>query len=1156
MIEVSPDHRWLASIDGSDQIKLWNYATGKETYQLLAHEKAVNSIDFHPSQNILASGSNDGTIRLWDEKGRLTTTIETGGEVRSVHFSVSGDSIFSSSNGSEIKIWNTASGQPTSVAESNLGEISALAILHEHGLLAAGSPKGKLSILHLKKKKPDRIIRISDHRIVNISFSAGMGRIIVGTDGGELISIDINSNEVSKTNAFTIRNHQVVAYDDFVFACGRDNEDNLKQFRLSDLTTLSGEVRLDADKKSEAFRFGIRALHRSSDTTLLIADYDQNIREWNIKGQKWEPRIFRGTAAPIYDLALSPDHTQLGIASGHEAIKIIDLTGTTGDLALKGSSGGSRAVEFHPVNPVAATYGMDETINVTNLLSGKTIFSLKAKGEYNSTPVTFDPTGNYILRKSSQKHFDFYDFKKNAPKKLKVKDGLDFEFSPNGRKLLFKTRNGLSIYDPIDLKEVKALPISDIQDFSIAGSGAIAVLLKDDRTIHFYNDDFSKKAEIKLTEEASSDKIYWTPTQDHLIGIRNTQIKGESQADFTIKLINPDNGELVRKLPGHSGFVTSIVFLKDHFLLTSSVDGLIKLWDLAEDTRYFLGAIIPLKGEEYVVTTPEGHFDATSGAMNQLHYVKYGNVIALDQLKSEYYEPNLLSKLLEYNEEPVKGVADLSGLKPFPELAIEHPLKNDGKLGISLNNNGGGIGRVVILINGKEVSGDVRNITNQPEPSSLEIDYDIADHPFLYEDRVSKITVKAYNTDGTISSEEKSIYVFGEEKSSEKPELFALVVGTSDYKGENLDLKYAAKDATDFADAISLSASQYVGAENTHVILLTTDQDTSRWPTKNHIRQAFERFSKKASAKDVLIVYLAGHGVNQSGEDGDFYYLTSDAENGDMRNTVTRKTAAVSSLEFTEYIKSVPALKQLLIIDACHSGRLASSLATSRSAISSTHIRSLERMKDRTGLFVLAGSAADAVSYETTLFDQGLLTYSLLFGMKGAALRDDEFIDVLQLFQFAANNVPELAEDIGGIQKPEIRLPVEGKSFDIGRLTSQDREKIVIKAPKPVYVHSRFQDESAIFDRLHVAERLDSRLMEISRKKDAKIVFVDDKSFSGASTIHGRYFETEGLLKAKVTVVKQHEITRVFEVEAVNARLLSERIATKILTENPENKMQ
>ena len=64
------------------------------------------------------------------------------------------------------------------------------------------------------------------------------------------------------------------------------------------------------------------------------------------------------------------------------------------------------------------------------------------------------------------------------------------------------------------------------------------------------------------------------------------------------------------------------------------------------------------------------------------------------------------------------------------------------------------------------------------------------------------------------------------------------------------------------------------------------------------------------------------------------------------------------------------------------------------------------------------GSAADAVSYEASRYGQGLLTYSLLQGMKGAALKEDQYVDVSKLFEYAADEVPRLAQNVGGIQRP------------------------------------------------------------------------------------------------------------------------------------------
>ena len=583
--------------------------------------------------------------------------------------------------------------------------------------------------------------------------------------------------------------------------------------------------------------------------------------------------------------------------------------------------------------------------------------------------------------------------------------------------------------------------------------------------------------------------------------------------------------------------------------MTSSNDGTIKIWK--KDGHGFSEAatIILLRNQDYVVTTPKQLFDASATAMNKLHYVKDGQILSLSQLKEIYYEPDLLAKLMGFNTEPIRERVDLSSIKIYPQFDILHPDKNNGKVGIRLKDNGGGIGKVVLIINGKEVSNDVRSVGTEDDlEDDLDISYPIKGHPYMKPGH-NIITIKAYNHDGTLASEGKNIHVMLPESALEiKSRLFAMVIGSSDYADDDMDLKYASKDASDFHDALKMSATNLLGAENVNIKLLSTDQaNANAKPTKTNIRKAFEEFSKNATATDYLIVYMAGHGVNYtSGDNTDFYYLTSSAKKDDIRDTASRGKVAISSAEMTELFKSVYALKQVLIVDACHSGSIDLE-ARARKTMSSDEVRALERMKDRTGLFILAGSAADAVSYETSMYGQGLLTYSLLFGMKGAALRDNEYVDIIDLFQFAANKVPELAADIGGIQKPEIRIPADVASFDIGLLRNEHKDKIKIKSPKPIFVHSNFQDKKEFLDAIDLGEILDNKLLKLSNQLDAPVVFVDDKKFSGSITVSGRYEEKENNIKAEVRVFKDGNKIGDFDEEAGNALLLADQIIIKLL---------
>jgi hypothetical protein len=64
-VAFSPDGRLLASGSYDDTIKLWDVATGS-LVRIYSHTADVNSVAFSPDGRLLASGSDDKTIRLWD----------------------------------------------------------------------------------------------------------------------------------------------------------------------------------------------------------------------------------------------------------------------------------------------------------------------------------------------------------------------------------------------------------------------------------------------------------------------------------------------------------------------------------------------------------------------------------------------------------------------------------------------------------------------------------------------------------------------------------------------------------------------------------------------------------------------------------------------------------------------------------------------------------------------------------------------------------------------------------------------------------------------------------------------------------------------------------------------------------------------------------
>jgi hypothetical protein len=510
------------------------------------------------------------------------------------------------------------------------------------------------------------------------------------------------------------------------------------------------------------------------------------------------------------------------------------------------------------------------------------------------------------------------------------------------------------------------------------------------------------------------------------------------------------------------------------------MDGAARLWNFDEGRRPLASLVSDREGG-WTVIDPDGRFDASDPDNTpNLHFVAGNDVIELSQLKQRFYTPGLLGRIWRGEKLP-EIATSLKNIGLVPELGAVAPPADSMIATIRLINRGGGIGKVIVKVNGREVPDATRGKTADPNAASAEIKVDLS-AATLSPTGSNLIEVFAENGDGLIRSRGISVEWRRKPANSEPPKLFAIVAGSSTYDNDRLNLRYPAKDAIHIGNALRLGAEGLFGKDGTHVTILASGVEWE--PTKNNIRKAFAEVAKEAHSGDVLVVYLSGHGAASPNEHDQYYYLTKEARSSIddiLRDARLRDVSTISSAELKQWLsrKNMP-LKQVIMLDTCAAGAAFTEMVklAERRELSPDQIRALELLKDATGSWILMGSAADAVSYEASRYAQGLLTYSLLLGMQGAAL-DGENVEVSKLFGFAQRQVEDLAKGIGGIQRPVISAP-KGQTFPIGLLREQDRKQIHVATVKPELLRARALDKTTYLDPLQLEPGLRAALREAS----------------------------------------------------------------------------
>jgi len=243
-----------------------------------------------------------------------------------------------------------------------------------------------------------------------------------------------------------------------------------------------------------------------------------------------------------------------------------------------------------------------------------------------------------------------------------------------------------------------------------------------------------------------------------------------------------------------------------------------------------------------------------------------------------------------------------------------------------------------------------------------------------------------------------------------KPKLYVLAVGVSEYQDPALKLEYPAKDARDFAQAMLAQKGRLY--RDVEVKLLTDVK-----ATRDEVVDGLDWLQRQATARDVGMLFLAGHGVNDP--TGIYYYLPANADVDKLKRT---------GVPFSDIRNTLASLtgKALFFVDTCHAGNVMGGRRAGPPDITAV-VNELASAEN--GVVVFASSTGRQYSLESAEWNNGAFTKALVEGVTGKAdLRGTGKITHKMLDFYLAERVKELTS---GKQTPVNPSPQGVPDFPI-----------------------------------------------------------------------------------------------------------------------------
>jgi WD40 repeat protein len=602
------DNGSLLAVGRGDVVELVDRETARIVRHLARHSSTVLGVTFHAEDQYVISGSEDGTVVLWETTTGQHVRDFVGHDdaVTAVAVSKTANLLVTASADGTVRIWNPDTGRPAGARmlrhrrSQPINEVSAIAIHPTDPIVVAGTRGDE--VIGWNIVTGETLFDEEVHDSVTAVAFVPDGGFVTTTSGGQAIRwTDSGSQqEVLLATDSALTCVDVSADGDLIAVGSRTGGLQIRRMNeAGDWQSWTGHV-------EPVTAVALPASGRQ----ITTAGQDGMLKTWNVRTRhllrELENDTYWATGLAFHDDG--DGRIRLAASTWDGTVIVWNLPDGTTESVLGKPSGALNGVAFSPDGDrIVAGQLLEPLAYIWQISSGRL---QTLSGHYDGlTGVAFSPDGRLVATVAEDHSFIVWDSEGHAlhrrPERLEGKRSQAvtcLAFHDDSARLAVGHGRDVRIWNAESGNELAEMRLKHERTLS-----AVAFVPSTNKIVTAARDKRAWIWDLTRPDRPFATLEWHIGSVNCLAVSSDGALVATGSSDNTARIFLTGNGERLTKLTGHAGGLTAVAFAPhSRVLATAARDNTIRLWNVDADEE--IATIYLLRDGASVVVRSDGAY--------------------------------------------------------------------------------------------------------------------------------------------------------------------------------------------------------------------------------------------------------------------------------------------------------------------------------------------------------------------------------------------------------------------------------------------------------------------------------------------------------------------------------------------------------------------